>query len=603
MWKVEIVRVYKSSNLLCEYEDKVIFEVNSLAEASEITHHSTYLGNRFIDNAYRERMERRKIVDPEGYQIYGLGEWGEIGGLILHNWEVREVSQNLNDYDDVAIGQDFGFNHADAILLVGIKDENIYIIDEIYEHEKETAEIIPIAIQHGIPTKKIMWCDSAEPDRIKEWNKAGYRARGVDKGGSKGSVNAQIDWLKGSVGKDHTIKRKIYVAPHCVNTIKELQQWKWKKDERTGEYLDDPVPIMDDAMAADSMGVVECREKDTSDHKRYIIYHYVDRIEQGKKVIRKIQVWSETETFYYIQDGLNGKIVQDESEPVNPRPHIVFTDQKTGKKMGCSLGYIPFWRLDYNKKQFSGLKPIKGLIDDYDIMQCGLSNNLKDFDTPLYVVKGFQGDNLDELQQNLKTKKIVGTDSEGDVEVRTVDIPYQARKAKADEDEKNIYRFGMGFNSSQVGDGNITNIVIKSRYALLDLKANKLERRLKKMLKQLLKVVLDEINQQNGTGYQISDVKFEFTRSIMMNESENIANEKTEADIQQVRINTILNMAAQIGDEQTLKALCDVMDWDFDELKEQLKNADSSTAQDARTALSAIVSDDPDNPDDEPVEE
>lgn len=121
-------------------------------------------------------------------------------------------------------------------------------------------------------------------------------------------------------------------------------------------------------MCADSMGVVECREKDTSDHKRYIIYHYVDRIEQGKKVIRKIQVWSETETFYYIQDGLNGKIVQDESEPVNPRPHIVFTDQKTGKKMGCSLGYIPFWRLDYNKKQFSGLKPIKGLIDDYDIM-------------------------------------------------------------------------------------------------------------------------------------------------------------------------------------------------------------------------------------------
>lgn len=37
MWKVEIVRVYKSSNLLYEHEDKVIFEVNSLAEASEIT--------------------------------------------------------------------------------------------------------------------------------------------------------------------------------------------------------------------------------------------------------------------------------------------------------------------------------------------------------------------------------------------------------------------------------------------------------------------------------------------------------------------------------------------------------------------------------------
>lgn len=103
---------------------KVFFDI---PDTNVLTHHSTYLGNRFIDNAYRERMERRKIVDPEGYQIYGLGEWGEIGGLILHNWEVREVSQNLNNYDDVAIGQDFGFNHADAILLVGIKDEHTLI--------------------------------------------------------------------------------------------------------------------------------------------------------------------------------------------------------------------------------------------------------------------------------------------------------------------------------------------------------------------------------------------------------------------------------------------------------------------------------------------
>lgn len=211
-----------------------------------LTHHSTYLTNRFIDAAYHARMERRKLVDPEGYQIYGLGEWGEIGGLILHNWEIRDISQNLNDYDDIAIGQDFGFNHANAILLLGIKDDNIFILDEIYEHEKDTSEIIQEAIKHAIPTKRQMWCDSAEPDRIKEWTKAGYRARGVDKGGSAGSVKAQIDWLK---------QRRIFVHPHCTNTIKEMQQWKWKKDEKSGEYLDEPVPVMDDAMAALRYGV------------------------------------------------------------------------------------------------------------------------------------------------------------------------------------------------------------------------------------------------------------------------------------------------------------------------------------------------------------
>lgn len=223
---------------------KVFFD---MPDSNVLTHHSTYLDNRFIDEAYRQRMERRKIVDPEGYQIYGLGEWGEVAGLILHNWKVQECSQNPMDYDDFAIGQDFGFNHANAILPLGIKDDVIYITKEIYVFEKDTAEIIELAKAADIPTKKQMWCDSAEPDRIKMWQRAGYnRAKGVDKGGSQGSVKAQIDYLK---------QHKIVVDPSCVNTIKELQQWRWKKDEKSGNYFDEPVPFQDDAMAALRYGV------------------------------------------------------------------------------------------------------------------------------------------------------------------------------------------------------------------------------------------------------------------------------------------------------------------------------------------------------------
>lgn len=233
---------------------KVFFDA---PDPNVLTHHSTYLDNRFIDAAYHARMTRRKEVDPEGYRIYGLGDWGEIGGLILHNWAVEDISQDLNDYDDIAIGQDFGFNHADAILLLGLKDDNIYILQEIYVFEKETAEIIPLAIKAGIPVNRTMWCDSAEPDRIKAWRTAGFRARGVTKEHmtDKKYQAAQIDWLKGVVSKDRIIHRMIYVHPSCVNTIKELQQWKWKKDERTGEYLDEPVPFQDDAMAALRYGI------------------------------------------------------------------------------------------------------------------------------------------------------------------------------------------------------------------------------------------------------------------------------------------------------------------------------------------------------------
>lgn len=214
---------------------KVFFD---LPDPNVFTHHSTYRDNRFIDAAYRARMDRRRLVDPEGYKIYGLGEWGESGGLILSNYVVEEFDTSPERFDYMVNSQDFGYNHADCIGEVGFKDGDLYLCKELYVFEKDTAEIIELANARGFCKSLRMWCDSAEPDRIKMWRKAGYRAQGVKKG--PGSVKAQIDHLK---------QLRIHIHPSCVNTIKEIQQWKWQKDERTGQYLDEPVNFFDDAMA------------------------------------------------------------------------------------------------------------------------------------------------------------------------------------------------------------------------------------------------------------------------------------------------------------------------------------------------------------------
>lgn len=73
-------------------------------------------------------------------------------------------------------GQDFGFNHADAILGIGWKDGEIYVTSEVYVFEKDTEEIIALARQKRIDPRVEMFCDSAEPDRIRTWQKAGFRA-------------------------------------------------------------------------------------------------------------------------------------------------------------------------------------------------------------------------------------------------------------------------------------------------------------------------------------------------------------------------------------------------------------------------------------------
>lgn len=340
---------------------------------------------------------------------------------------------------------------------------------------------------------------------------------------------------------------------------------------------------------ADSLGVVEVRAKDTQDGCDYVIYWYVDRIVKDNKKIKRIQVWNKDQTYFYVQEE-EGKLELDTSVEINPRPHTLYKKGDSDELYYEGFGFIPFFRLDNCQKQFSGLKSIKELIDDYDLMSCGLSNNLQDASEYLVVVKGFQGDSLDELVHNVKTKKHIGVDGDdgGDVEFKTVDVPYDARKTKLELDEKNIYRFGMGFNSAQLGDGNITNIVIKSRYALLDLKCNKLEIRLRQFLRKILKVVLAEINKINETDYQQKDIYFEFEREVMTNASDNAQIEKTDAEAEQVKINTLLNLASTLDQETIVQNICDVLDIDYEEIKDKLPVEDEIDLMSAQNDIKNV---------------
>ena len=161
------------------------------------------------DAAYKYTMKANTIaVVSDGSAVLGLGNIGAKAAMPV--MEGKAV-----------LFKEFGGVNAVPICL----------------DTQDTEEIIKLAA--GRFNKKLrMWCDSAEPDRIKMWQKAGYRAKGVNK--ETNSVHAQIDYLK---------QHRIHIHPSCVNTIKEIQQWKWKKDERTNTYLEEPVPFFDDAMA------------------------------------------------------------------------------------------------------------------------------------------------------------------------------------------------------------------------------------------------------------------------------------------------------------------------------------------------------------------
>ena len=314
---------------------------------------------------------------------------------------------------------------------------------------------------------------------------------------------------------------------------------------------------------ADGLDVVEVPGKYSSDGKDYVIYSYFWKREKEKNIF-KVEVWDDEMVYFY--EMCDGSIRVDKDR--EPRAHIVYTEN--GDTYNESFGVVPFIRHDNNRRQMSDLYIIKDLIDDYDLMSCGLSNNIQDLAEGFFVVKGFQGHSMSELTDAIRKKKQVGVSDTGDVDIKTIDIPYEARKVKLELDEKNIYRFGMGFDSSKAETSNVTNVVIKSRYALLDLKSNKKEMQLRRTLKKVVKVVIDEINNASKTAYTVDDVYFKFDRVVPSNETDNANIKKTEADTKQVEINTILNVASYLDDETLVKKICDVLDVDYEEIKDKL---------------------------------
>lgn len=198
---------------------------------------TTYKDNRFLDAEYIEVLEGLAAKDTTLHAIYALGEWGTLKGLIYTNWEITDdFPEFVRNYK---YGVDFGFNHPSAILKIGEYEDYLFIDEILYERGLTNSELVEHA-EKLIPDKTTeMLCDCAEPDRIKEFFLAGFNAQPCRKG--KNSVKDGIDKVKSY--------KKLYITRRSVNTIKEIQTYKWKQD-KDGNPLDAPVDFMDDAMAA-----------------------------------------------------------------------------------------------------------------------------------------------------------------------------------------------------------------------------------------------------------------------------------------------------------------------------------------------------------------
>ena len=198
-----------------------------------VIYQTTYKDNRFLDDVTKENIEELANRNEAYYKIYALGEFATLDKLVFPKYEKRLLNKDKLAHLPSYFGLDYGFiNDPSAFLHVKIDDENrkLYIIEE-YVRKNLTNDKIAEAIQNLGYGKEEIRADSAEKKSNQELRNRGI-SRVIDALKGPGSVMQGIQYI---------LQYDIIVDERCVKTIEELENYTWKKDKKTNEYINEPV--------------------------------------------------------------------------------------------------------------------------------------------------------------------------------------------------------------------------------------------------------------------------------------------------------------------------------------------------------------------------
>jgi len=198
-----------------------------------VIYQTTYKDNRFLDEVTKENIEELADRNEAYYKIYALGEFATLDKLVFPKYKKQLLNKEELKHIPSDFGLDYGFiNDPSAFMHVKVDEENkrLYILEE-YVKKGLTNDKIAEAIKALGYSKEIIRADSAE-------KKSNQELRNLD-------IPRVIDVIKGpgSVmqGIQYILQYEIIVDERCVKTIEELENYTWKKDKATNEYINEPV--------------------------------------------------------------------------------------------------------------------------------------------------------------------------------------------------------------------------------------------------------------------------------------------------------------------------------------------------------------------------
>ena len=208
--------------------------------------HTTYKDNRFLTEDYKRQLQELEQRNPAYYRIYALGEFATLDKLVYPVWKKQLVSQQEIQTLPMFVGLDFGYTNDPSAIVWGRCDtdkKRIYITGEYAKTGMMNDEIGRTIISLGLSKERI-FADSAEPKSIDELRRIHGITRIHPAAKGRDSILNGIQFIT---------QHELIVDERCTKTIEELENYTWKKDKKTGEYINEPIDSFNHCLAGDTM--------------------------------------------------------------------------------------------------------------------------------------------------------------------------------------------------------------------------------------------------------------------------------------------------------------------------------------------------------------
>lgn len=193
---------------------------------------STYLDNKYLSEDYIKRMENMRLINPTRWKIEALGDFVSLDKLVFNNWKVEEFNHK-EIKGELLCGLDFGFVNDISAFTASLlleEEKKIYIFREWGDTNKTNEDLAKIIASMGF-SKSVIVADCAEMKSIAELKRLGIsRIKPCSKGAD--SILHGIQKLQ---------QYEIIIHPDCSGVITEFENYSWKKDKNTGEYINTPI--------------------------------------------------------------------------------------------------------------------------------------------------------------------------------------------------------------------------------------------------------------------------------------------------------------------------------------------------------------------------